>query len=101
MPSTGIPAAALAATAAIDAVCWPAWPAMIASRQCSSTVISCSASAGRSAGSLLSVQSTVCSSSGDTFGLNRDGGIGASETCLSAIVTAESPSNGRRPVSIS
>ncbi len=60
-----------------------------------------SASAGRSAGFLLSAQSTTCSSSGGTLGLIGCGGTGASETCLSAIVTADSPSNGTRPVSIS
>ena len=33
--------------------------------------------------------------------LYADGGTGASDTCLSAIVTALSPSKGTRPVSIS
>ena len=33
--------------------------------------------------------------------VEADGGTGASLTCLSAIVTALSPSNGTRPVSIS
>ena len=35
------------------------------------------------------------------LGLIELGGGGASETCLSAIVTADSASNGTRPVSIS
>ncbi len=99
--SIGRPAAAPAAIAAIEAVRSPAAPARIASRQCSSTVISWSASTGRSAAFLLSVHRIVCSSSGGIFGLICDGGTGASETCLSAIVTACSPSNGTRPVSIS
>ena len=36
-----------------------------------------------------------------TLGLMTVGGGGASDTCLSAIDTAESASNGTRPVSIS
>ncbi len=83
------------------AVCWPAPAEAIASRQCSSTVMSWSASAGRSEAFLLSTQSTVCSSSGGMLGLIVLGGGGASETCLSAMLTAESASNGTRPVSIS
>ena len=38
---------------------------------------------------------------GGIAGLSRDGGGGCSETCFMAIATAESPSNGTRPVSIS
>ena len=60
-----------------------------------------SASVGRSTGFLLSAHITTCSSSGGTAGLIALGGVGASDTCLSAIVTADSPSNGTRPVSIS
>jgi hypothetical protein len=33
--------------------------------------------------------------------LSAEGGTGSSDTCLSAIVTADSASNGTRPVSIS
>ena len=83
------------------AVCWPAPAEAIASRQYSSTVMSWSASVGRSDAFLFSTHRTVCSSSGGMLGLNWRGGVGASDTCLSAIVTADSASNGTRPVSIS
>ena len=72
-----------------------------ASRTCSSAMMNWSASAGRSAGSLLSAQSTTCSSAEGISGLIWLGGTGASETCFSAIETGDSPSNGTRPVSIS
>ena len=60
-----------------------------------------SASAKRSAGSFSSARSTTASSAGGTSGLSCDGGTGGSETCLSAIVTGDSASNGTRPVSSS
>ena len=60
-----------------------------------------SASPNRCAGSLATARSTIASRSAVTAGLSRLGGSGGSETCLSAIVTAESPSNGTDPVSIS
>ena len=71
------------------------WPA------CSSAAMNSSASAKRRAGSFSSARSTTASSAGGTCGLCCDGGTGGSLTCLSAIVTALSPSNGTRPVSIS
>ena len=46
-----------------------------------------SASAGRSAGFLLSAHITTCSSSSGTCGLTAVGTAGASDTCLMAIVT--------------
>ena len=60
-----------------------------------------SASAKRRAGSFSSARSTTASSSGGTPATTRLGGTGGSETCLSAMLTAVSPSNGDRPVSIS
>jgi hypothetical protein len=60
-----------------------------------------SASAKRSAGSFSSARSAIASSSGGTFGLRLRGGIGDSETCFSATVTADSASNGTLPVSSS
>ena len=60
-----------------------------------------SASAKRSSGDLASARRTTDSSSGVTRGLIWLGGTGASETCLSAIVTAESASKGTLPVSSS
>ena len=53
------------------------------------------------AGSFSRARSTTPSISGVTAGLKVLGGIGRSLTCLSAIVTALSPSNGTRPVSSS
>ena len=60
-----------------------------------------SASGKRRCGSFSSARITTPSSSGDTAGLIMLGGTGRSLTCLSAIVTADSPSNGTRPVSSS
>ena len=60
-----------------------------------------SASAGRAAGSFSSAHIATASSAGGTDGSNMLGAGGGSETCLSAIVTADSASNGTRPVSIS
>jgi hypothetical protein len=55
----------------------------------------------RRAGSFSRARSTTASSSGGTCGLMARGGVGASATCLSAMLTALSPSKGTRPVSIS
>ena len=44
---------------------------------------------------------TTASSAGGTSGLRSRGGSGASDTCLSAIETGDSASNGTTPVSIS
>ena len=44
---------------------------------------------------------TTPSSARETAGLSSLGGRGRSETCFSATVTGESPSNGTRPVSAS
>jgi hypothetical protein len=55
----------------------------------------------RRAGSFSSARITTASISGVTARLNADGGTGRSLTCLSAIVTALSPSKGTRPVSSS
>ena len=94
--------AATAASAGMLAVRWPPRsPDRIAALACSSAVMNWSAFAGRSTGFLLSAHITTCSSSGGTLGLMIVGGGGASDTCLSAIVTADSASNGTRPVSIS
>jgi len=60
-----------------------------------------SASAKRFAGSFASARRTTASSSGVTIGLIALGATGSSLTCLSAIVTAASASNGTRPVSSS
>ena len=60
-----------------------------------------SASWKRSSGSLRSARMTTESSAGDTAGLSCIGGTGSSETCLSAIVTGDSASNGSLPVSSS
>ena len=74
---------------------------MIAVLAASSAAMNWSASVGRSAGFLFIDHITTCSSSGGIRGLIAVGAVGASDTCLSAIVTAESASNGTRPVSIS
>ena len=60
-----------------------------------------SASGKRRAGSFSIARMTTPSSSGVTSALKALGGAGRSLTCLSAIVTALSPSNGTRPVSSS
>ena len=83
------------------AVRCPRSPDWIDVRACSSALMNWSALAGRSTGFLFSAHITICSSSAGTAGLNTVIGGGASETCLSAIETAESASNGTRPVSIS
>ena len=70
-------------------------------RACSSATMNSSASAKRYAGSFCSARMTTSSSWSETAGLYSDGGTGSSETCLSAIVTADSASNGTRPVSSS
>ena len=60
-----------------------------------------SASGKRAAGSFWSALVTTSSSCSEIAGFSCDGGTGSSETCLSAIVTADSASNGTRPVSSS
>ncbi len=70
-------------------------------RTASSAAMNSSASGEAPAGSLRSARSTTASSSGETAGLSSRGGTGSSETCLSAIVTGDSASNGTRPVSSS
>ena len=55
----------------------------------------------RSAGSFASAFRVTASSAGDTFGFSSLGLRGRSETCLSAIATAVSASNGTWPVSAS
>jgi hypothetical protein len=82
------PTAAGAAIAAIAEVRCPTSPETIAALACSSAAMNWSASAGRSAGFLLSAHITTCSSSAGRFGLTMVGAVGASETCLMAIVTA-------------
>ena len=89
------------AIAGMLAVRSPRSPDRIAALACSSAVMNWSAFAGRSSGFLFSPHITTCSSSPGTLGLMIVGGGGASDTCLSAIVTADSASNGTRPVSIS
>src|SRR5581483_6511641 len=93
--------AATPARAAMLAVRWPGSPDWMLARACSSAVMNWSALAGRSTGFLLSAHIVTCSSSGGTSGFITVIGGGASETCFSAIVTADSASNGTRPVSIS
>ena len=90
--------AAIAPNAAVD---WPAgiWPSW--ARTISSAAMNSSASAKRCSGSFSRARSTTASSSAVTAALYADGGTGASETCLRAMVTALSPSNGTRPASIS
>src|SRR6202034_3876870 len=73
----------------------------IPSRACCNAAMNSSALAQRWAGSLASARIVTASSAGFTSGLRRLGGLGSAETCLSAIVTAESPSNGTLPVSSS
>jgi len=70
-------------------------------RTASSAAMNSSASAKRCCGSLASARSTTASTCGVTSALYCEGGTGSSLTCLSAIVTAASPSNGTRPVSSS
>ena len=60
-----------------------------------------SASAKRWAGSFCSARRTTSSSSGETAALTDRGGAGASLTCLRAMETADSASNGGAPVSSS
>ncbi len=55
----------------------------------------------RRAGSFSSERMTTASSAGGTSGLRSRGGSGASDTCLRAIETGDSASNGTTPVSIS
>ena len=70
-------------------------------RACSSASMNSSASAKRNAGSFCSARITTSSSWSETAGLKSDGGTGSSLTCFKAIVTADSASNGTRPVSSS
>ena len=70
-------------------------------RTSSSAAMNASASAKRRSGSFSSAWSTTASSSGGTPATTRPGGTGGSETCLSAMLTAVSPSNGGRPTSSS
>ena len=60
-----------------------------------------SASWKRSSGALASARMVTASSAGGTSGLTSAGGTGISETCLTAIETGDSASNGTRPVSSS
>ena len=60
-----------------------------------------SASWKRALGSLRSACITTASSAGGIAGLRWIAGTGASETCLSAMVTGDSASNGTTPVSSS
>ena len=52
-------------------------------------------------GSFSRARITTASSAGETWGLIELGRCGACETCFIAIATAESASNGTRPVSAS
>jgi hypothetical protein len=93
--------AAAAETAPKALVAGPWGGAAAPARAASSAAMNASASAKRSSGSLASARRTTASSAGGTRGSIRLGGTGVSATCLSAIVTALSPSNGTRPVSSS